>query len=260
MHCCDTRAWPNLNWRDMACRRHAGAEILGRSIRSRSQLMKLTARLSAPPLPLGLALCALLIAASASAQPVYRNIDKNGKISFSDQASSANASPTAPTSGISSASTDGLPYELRQVVQRYPVMLYTSDDCAPCASARSLLITRGVPFDERLIKTDADTAALQRLSGQTSLPLLSIGSQQLKGFSDAEWSQYLDAANYPKSSQLPAGYRPAPARPLVAQSPAPGAPGSATSASRPPAVAAPAPIPQSVNNGPTPSNPAGIKF
>lgn len=222
--------------------------------------MKLTVRLSALLLPLGLPLCLLLIAATVSAQPVYRNIDKNGKISFSDQAPSASAPPATPRSGISSATTDGLPYELRQVVQRYPVMLYTSDECAPCASARSLLITRGVPFDERLIKTDADTAALQRLSGQTSLPVLSIGSQQLKGFSDGEWSQYLDAANYPKSSQLPAGYRPTPARPLVAQAPAPGAPGSTNAASRLPAVVAPTTIPQSVNNGPTPSNPAGIKF
>jgi glutaredoxin len=222
--------------------------------------MKLTVRFSALPLPLGLALCLLLIAAGVSAQPVYRNIDKNGKISFSDQAPAASATPVSPRTEISSESTEGLPYELRQVVQRYPVMLYTSDECAPCASARSLLITRGVPFDERQIKTDVDIAALQRLSGQTSLPVLSIGSQQLKGFSDAEWSQYLDAANYPKSSQLPAGYRSAPARPLVAQAPAPGTPGSTNAASRVPAVAAPAPIPQSVNNGPTPSNPAGIKF
>lgn len=218
--------------------------------------MKLTARHSALPL-----LPLLLIAASALAQPVYRNIDKNGKISFSDTAPAANAQPAAPRTGISGSGSDGLPYELRQVVQRYPVMLYTSDDCAPCASARSLLVTRGVPFDERQIKTDADTQALQRLSGQTSLPLLSIGSQQLKGFSDAEWSQYLDAAAYPKSSQLPAGYRPAPARPLVAQSPAPGAPGSANAAGSSPAAApSPPPVPQSVNNGPTPANPAGIKF
>ncbi len=222
-------------------------------------MMKLTARLSTLPLSLGLPLGLLLIAASVVAQPVYRNVDKSGKISFSDQAPAANAQPAAPRAGISSASTDGLPYELRQVVQRYPVTLYTSDECAPCVAARSLLLTRGVPFDERQIKTDADTAALQRLSGQTSLPVVSIGAQQLKGFSDAEWSQYLDAANYPKSSQLPAGYRSASARPLVAQSPAPGAPGSANVGSAP-AATAPPPIPQSVNNGPTPSNPAGIKF
>jgi hypothetical protein len=96
-------------------------------------------------------------------------------------------------------------------------------------------------------------AALQRLSGQNSLPLLTIGSQQLKGFSDAEWSQYLDAAGYPKGSQLPAGWRNGPAQPLVAQQPA---------AEPAPAAAAPAPaadVPAAAS-GPTPSNPAGIRF
>lgn len=214
--------------------------------------MPMTVRLAALPL--------LLIAASALAQPLYRNVDKNGKVTYSDQPPAANAQPAAPRGGNATAigsgnSGAGLPYELRQVVQRYPVTLYTSDECSPCGAGRSLLVTRGVPFDERTIKSNADTDALQRMSGQTALPLLTIGSQQLKGFSDAEWSQYLDAAGYPKSSQLPASYRAPPAQPLVAQAPAPGA----AVAPAPAPAAAPA-APALAPSGPTPSNPAGIRF
>lgn len=199
----------------------------------------------------------LLLAAGATlAQPVYRNVDKNGKVTFSDQPPSANA-PAAPerVGNTVASAGGGLPYELRQVVQRYPVTLYTSDECGPCAAGRSLLVTRGVPFDERTVKSNEDVAALQRLSGQSSLPLLTIGSQQLKGFSDAEWSQYLDAAGYPKSTQLPAGFRNAPAQPLVALQPA---------AAPAPAATAPAPAPAAdvpaAASGPTPTNPAGIRF
>ena len=130
-------------------------------------------------------------------------------------------------------------------------MLYTTEQCAPCGAGRSLLITRGVPFEERTIGTEEDSKALQQLSGQTSLPLLSIGAQQLKGFSDAEWSQYLDAAGYPKSNQLPAGYRTAQPRPLIAQSKPPVAA---------PAPAAIAPPPPADSGAPTPGNPAGIRF
>ncbi|WP_219216595.1 glutaredoxin family protein [Variovorax boronicumulans] len=193
-------------------------------------------------------------AVAASAQQVYRHVDANGKVSFSDQPPAADARPAAPRTGT--ASNDGgsaaLPYELQQVVQRYPVTLYTGDNCAPCDTGRSLLTTRGVPFAERQVKTNEDVEALQRLSSQGSLPLLTIGSQQLKGFSDGEWSQYLDAAGYPKSIRLPAGYRNAPPQPMVAQRPAP--------VSAPPAaqVAPPAPVPPAA--GPTPSNPAGIRF
>jgi glutaredoxin len=147
----------------------------------------------------------------------------------------------------------GLPYELRQVVQRYPVTLYTGEECGPCSMARTLLITRGIPFDERTVKSNAEIDALQRLSSQSSLPLLTIGSQQLKGFSDAEWSQYLDAAGYPKSNSLPPGYRNGLARPLVAQQAAP-APAAPTAP-----AAQPAP-PSAPSSEPSPSNPAGIKF
>lgn len=198
----------------------------------------------------GLAL--LLVAASSFAQAVYRQVDRDGRVTFSDQAPTASSQSATPRAGNTVSSTVGLPYELRQVTQRYPVTLYTSDDCGPCGAARSLLITRGVPFSERTVKSNEDIAALQRLSGQNGLPLVTIGTQQLKGFSDSEWSQYLDAAGYPKSSQLPASYQNPPAQPLVALAPA----------AQPAAAPAPAAIPAPVapSNAPSPSNPAGIKF
>lgn len=201
-----------------------------------------------------ISLAMLLAAGAALAQPVYRHVDKNGKVTFSDQPPAADAQPAGPRSGSAPAAGAGLPYELRQVAQRYPVTLYTSDECGPCGAGRSLLVTRGVPFEERTVKSNEDVEALQRLSGQASLPLLSIGAQQLKGFSDAEWSQYLDAAGYPKSAQLPASYRNPPAQPLVAVQPA---------VAPQPQRAAPAPSnppPPAPATGPTPSNPAGIKF
>ncbi len=204
-------------------------------------------------------LALMLVATCAVAQPVYRNVDANGKVTFSDQSSSASRTGTpASTDGGSADRRSGgaLPYELRQVSSRYPVTLYTSGTCAPCESGRSLLITRGVPFTERTIETPEDSQALQRLSGQASLPVVTIGTQQLKGFSDAEWSRYLDAAGYPKSTQLPAGYRNSPAAPLVAIAPAP-------AAATPEAGVAPAPERRpapSGSSGPNPNNPAGIKF
>jgi glutaredoxin len=200
-------------------------------------------------------LAVLTVACATLAQSVYRHVDKNGKVTFSDQAPTANAQPAETRAGTSFAPNSGLPYELRQVAQRYPVMLYSGDECGPCGAGRSLLISRGVPFEERTVKTNEDISALQRMSGQNTLPVLAIGSQQLKGFSDAEWSQYLDAAGYPKSTQLPAGFRKPPPQPVVPLKPAPRPAPTAA-----PAPAAPTPSPPAAVNGPTPSNPAGIKF
>jgi glutaredoxin len=204
----------------------------------------------------GLVLVLGLAALSASAQGVYRIVGPDGRVTFSDQPpATADARPAS--SGTSAAGTSGgvqLPFQLRQVAGRYPVTLYTSSDCAPCNSGRNLLNARGIPYSEKLINTAEDGEALKRLSGDMTLPFLTIGAQQIKGYSDAEWTQFLDAAGYPKTSALPSTYRrPAPA-PLVATR-APAAPAVAgdRAAARP---AAPAEVPVT----PPVNNPAGIRF
>ena len=205
------------------------------------------------------ALVALVVGTFSSlsqAQPVYRIVGPDGKVTFSDKPppAASNAKVTAAgADGARGVATASLPFELRKVAGQYPVTLYSGDNCGPCASARSLLTTRGVPFTEKTISTNDDAQALQRISGDNSLPFLTIGSQQLKGFSDAEWTQFLDAAGYPKSSVLPASYRQAPATPLVTVAPTP-APAT-TAAARPGTPVAP-----STPVTPPPSNPAGIRF
>ena len=199
----------------------------------------------------------LLAAASAHAQPVYRIVGPDGKVTFSDRAPDANAAAITPGgSQRADSAGDVLPPALRQPTSRFPVTLYTSGtngECAPCASARTLLIQRGVPFTEKTVNTNEDIDALKRLSGDASLPFGTIGGQQLKGFSDVEWTQYLDAAGYPAQSQLPPSYRRPAATPLVAAVPLPAAPAKAP-ASEPRRTPAPAP------GSPAPSNPAGIIF
>ena len=203
--------------------------------------------------PVAAMLASLALAGTAAhAQQVYRIVGPDGKVTFSDRAPDTQLAPTTTRGGGAPAADAALPYELRQVATRYPVTLYTSNDCQPCNSARNLLIGRGVPFSERTITTSEDVEAFKRLSGGTSLPFGTIGAQQLQGFSDAEWTQYLDLAGYPKQSQLPANYRRPAATPLVAvvEKKAP--------ATEPEAR----PQPESAPAGPakTPANPAGIVF
>ena len=202
------------------------------------------------------AACALL-ALAAQAQQVYRSVGPDGKVPFSDRAPAAGPDGAPIGAGQRAAgANDALPYALRQVAARIPVTLYTGSDCVPCNSARNLLVNRGVPFTERAVASNEDIDALKRLSGEASLPFGTIGGQQLKGFSDSEWSQYLDAAGYPAQSQLPPSYRrPAP-MPLVAVPAKPAV--AATENAAPPATRpAPAPAPAT---GRTPANPAGIIF
>jgi glutaredoxin len=207
---------------------------------------------------LGLGALIALCFTAAQAQTVYRIVGPDGKVSFSDKPPSAKDNASATNARGQSLPLGGgnavLPYELRQVADRYPVTLYTSENCAPCSSGRSLLTSRGVPFSERTVTTAEDGEALQRLTGESTLPFLMVGGQKIKGFSDSEWSQFLDAAGYPKTSALPSGYRNGLSAPLVVvQKPATPATGAQ-------AGKAPAPAPQAPVETPAPSNPAGITF
>lgn len=204
---------------------------------------------------------AALWGACAHAQ-VYRIVGPDGKVTFSDRpppdakaaAAQALALPSGPSSG---SGTGSLPLELRRVTGQYPVALYTAKDCDPCASGRTYLRQRGIPYTEFTVITREDYAALQRLSGAGNVPFLTIGGQHVPGYSEQEWSQYLDAAGYPKSSQLPASYRNPDPAPLVAVQKAAPPPARTATAQQPAArPAAPAAVPDE----PGPTNPAGIRF
>jgi glutaredoxin len=154
----------------------------------------------------------------------------------------------------SAAGNGNLPFELRQVASRYPVTLYAAPDCVPCGAARNMLSNRGIPFAEKTVTSNEDIEALKRLAGVPSLPFLTIGGQQLRGFIEAEWVQYLDAAGYPTTSQLPPGYARAAAAPLAAvQEPQRARPQAAVER---PQAATPVPV-----SAPAPAdNPSGIRF
>jgi len=206
---------------------------------------------------MGLLLAAAFSGNDANAQQIFRIVGPDGRVTFSDKPpldanAKAAAAPAVSLSGGGSAQTASLPMELRNAVGRYPVTLYTAPGCVPCGTGRAMLSARGVPFTEKTVTTNEDIEALKRLGGATSVPFLTIGGQQLKGFSEVEWAQFLDAADYPKTSQLPAGYSQPPATPLVAaqQPQAPVRAAATPGAARP---AAPAPAPAA-------ENPAGIKF
>lgn len=206
------------------------------------------------------ALCTALqmMAVPTFAQTVYRIVGADGRVTFSDKppVSSDKVTATDRTGRTLDLSGTTLPFELRQTASRYPVTLYSASNCAPCASGRTLLSARGVPFSERTVNTPDDAEALGRISGEASLPFLTIGGQKIKGYSEAEWTQFLDAAGYPAASKLPSNYRNAPATPLVAlQKPAtPAQADAATEAAR----AAGSPPAARVDNNS--SNPAGIRF
>jgi len=186
------------------------------------------------------------------AQQVFKSVDKQGRVTYSEV-------PPLPGSGdkLTGESTTAapLPYALQQIVSRYPVTLYTAAECAPCINARLMLTQRGIPFTERTVASNEDIDAYKRLNGDNSLPLATIATQQLKGYEETEWTKYLDAAGYPKSSVLPRNYRNPEATSLTPKKAV-----EKEVAEKPAAAATPTRIPRPAMPKEPNNNPAGIKF
>jgi glutaredoxin len=187
---------------------------------------------------------------------LYKVVGPDGTVTYTDRPPPASVGRPVPVgsrqdAGASDAAAAlaNLPLELRQVTARYPVTLYSSNDCAPCESARRLLASRGIPYVERSVVNDDDAEALNRLTGGRSVPTLTIGTQALRGFADSDWHSYLDAAGYPRESRLPRSYQQPAATPLVERK-----------AEVAPPPQRPAPAPEPAAPPPPPPSPTGIRF
>ncbi len=178
----------------------------------------------------GAAVAAVLaaMAAAHAATNVYRWVDKQGKVHFSD-------TPPAPADvkdlsekpmGGASVEESSLPYATQIAKRRNPVTLYTAKDCgAPCERGRDLLSTRGVPFAEKnAMASNADLEALRKLTGGSGeVPFLLVGETKIKGYDEDAWNSALDSAGYPRT-RLPGQPVASGAAPAPAAQPAPPAP------------------------------------
>lgn len=160
---------------------------------------------------LGLALAALLgVIGPATAQQMYRWVDKDGKVSYSDKPPPASAAKDVQQRNLNPSviDTSGLDYTTQQAAKNFPVTLYTTADCKDiCAQARELLSKRGVPFTEVSVGDEKSRAQLKEASGDAQVPVLVVGRDVTKGWEQGAYHGALDTAGYPKS---------APARPIQA--------------------------------------------
>ena len=166
------------------------------------------------PLAAAAAIAAIVLAGGALAQSsVYRWVDKDGKVHFSD-------SPPADAKEVTQRRVGGdvpqdLPFASREAARRNPVTLYVARGCGqPCDDAKALLGRRGVPYAEAdPLLSSKDAESLSKLVGALEVPVLLVGSRHLKGYEEGGWQAALDAAGYPRS--LPPGVRAPQPQPVV---------------------------------------------
>ena len=159
---------------------------------------------------------ALACAPDAPAQStVYKWTDSQGKVHFSDSPPTEQAkNVTQKRMGGGEVDVSQLPYATQVAMKKNPVTLYTAPQCGdPCAEARTLLASRGIPYAERDAQANpADAEQVKKLIGALQVPVLVVGADPLKGYEESAWQSALDGAGYPRT-KLPGTVAPKPAAP-----------------------------------------------
>lgn len=151
------------------------------------------------------AVCALLMCASVAQAQIYRWIDENGRVRYTD------TPPPASAKGVERKRYSGggeaaMPLSMQIAIRDHPVVLYTAPDCDRfCADGRAHLDKRSVPYREVVVRSKEQLDQLQRLAGTTQVPVLTVGKATMSGFESAAWSAALDQAGYPSAAL---GYKP----------------------------------------------------
>ena len=176
-----------------------------------------------------------MVITTAEAQMVYRWIDKDGKVQYSDTPPplDARSSQQKRLGSGTTVEDDQVPYAIKLAKEKNPVIAYLTDCGELCSNARALLSKRGIPFTVRDPGKNSDAAeALKKEIGVLEVPAMTVGKSVVRGFDEAQWNSALDAGGYPRvnpfskpsnPSEAPVGEPtktgPAPAQP--SSSPAP---------------------------------------
>lgn len=126
--------------------------------------------------------------ATAIAGPLYKWVDENGKVHFSDQPPAGKheevkLKPLSVISGPAVATKPG-------------VRLYTTTWCGVCKRAKAWFDARGISYTEYDVeKSEIGRQEYRRLNGK-GVPIILIGDQRMNGFSEARAEAMLKAAGY----------------------------------------------------------------
>ena len=138
--------------------------------------------------------------AAAQLQQVYRYIDIDGRVVYSDKPPPPTAKDAqAKRIGANSIETSDLSFAVAQAQERYPVTLYSFSCGVVCDTAQGVLNKRGVPHTVIDVSVGDGAERLKRLSGGLDAPTIQVGDQYATGFNEGKWQAMLNDAGYPKT-------------------------------------------------------------
>lgn len=141
---------------------------------------------SATMTPLIILLALLLPAADLHAE-IYKWVDEQGQVHYSDQKPEDRLVTEIP---METRSYQGISYgtvaiDTRKVAPKARVVMLSASWCGTCKKAKQYFRRNGIPFREYDIEKSSRGKQLYEQLGATGVPVILIGKKRMNGFSEA---------------------------------------------------------------------------
>ena len=78
-----------------------------------------------------------------------------------------------------------------EVIKMANVIVYTSNTCPYCTTAKSFLEEKGIEFSERNVQTDKDARKELMAMGHMGVPVIVVDGEEIVGFDKARIEEIL---------------------------------------------------------------------
>jgi glutaredoxin len=146
------------------------------------------------------ALLLMLAASMAQAQQIYRWVDANGRVQYSEKPPAGAQSSTVQQRVSSVGGNAGAAAKGGSAAQpaaaKAAVKMYATDWCGYCRQARQFFARNGIAYTELDIeKSQAAMAEYKGLGGR-GVPVILVGSQRMNGYGEERLVQMLKAGGH----------------------------------------------------------------
>jgi glutaredoxin len=136
----------------------------------------------------------MLAAGMAQAQQIYRWVDANGRVQYSEKPPAGAQSSTVQQRVSSVGGNAG--GAAQPAAAKAAVKLYSTDWCGYCRQARQLFARNGIAYIELDIEKSEAAKAEYKGLGARGVPVILVGSARMNGYNEPQLVQMLKAGGH----------------------------------------------------------------
>ncbi|MGB5833417.1 MAG: glutaredoxin family protein [Thiohalocapsa sp.] len=121
-----------------------------------------------------------LVAASNAVPEIYRWVDENGQVNFSDNRSTSHSSEAVK---LRINTYESVSYDLSTVDIGKKVVMYSANWCGICTKARRYFEENGIEFTEYDVEESTKGKSDYQDMRANGVPVILVGKRRMNGFS-----------------------------------------------------------------------------